>query len=148
MRLRKEIRICADPASVWRVFDDPKNTPRWQPALKSQTHVAGPPGEVGAVYELVYDHNGRELKTVTTLTEKREFEVMAVAIDSDSSLAKVVNRFEPTGDNQTRWDLDIEYRFKGLYKIVAIFFRRSMHARADDEMRNFKQFIECGSPEV
>jgi hypothetical protein len=148
MRLQNEITICADAASVWRVFDDPEKTCGWQPALKSQTHVAGPPGDVGAVYELVYDDNGRELKTVTTITEKRDFEVMAVAIDSASSIAKVVNRFEPMGENQTRWVLDVEYCFKGLYKIVAIFFRRSMRARADDEMRNFKQLIECGPPEV
>ncbi len=147
MRLRNEITICANAATVWRVFDDPENTRRWQPALKSQTHVAGVPGEVGAAYELVYDHNGRELRSVTTLTEKREFEIMAAAIDSESSFAKVANRFEPIANNQTRWILDIEYRFKGLYKIVAIFFRRSMRDRAVDEMRNFKQLVECGSDE-
>ena len=104
------------------------------------------PGEVGAVYEVVYDHNGRELRSVTTLTEKREFEVMAAAIDSESSFATVVNRFEPMANNQTLWVLDIEYRFKGLYKIVAIFFRNSMRDRANDEMRNSKQLVECGSP--
>ena len=147
MRLRNKITICADPATVWRVFDDPENTRRWQPSLTSQTHVAGPPGEVGAVYELVYDHNGRELRTVTTLTEKREFELMAATIVSESSFAKVANRFEPIANNQTRWVLDIEYRFKGLYIIVAIFVRRSMRARADDEMRNFKQLVEYGSAE-
>ena len=142
MRFRKEITICADPASVWRVFDDPEIARRWMPELKSQTHVAGVPGEVGAVYEVIFDHSGRKLRAVTTVMEKREPEIMATVSDSESSITKMTYRFEPLPNNQTRWILDIEYRFKGLYKIVALFLRKSMHARADGEMRNFKQLVE------
>ena len=94
------------------------------------------------MYELVFDNDGREIKAVATITEKREFETVSLTIDSESSFAKIVNRFEPAANHQTRWIFDIEYRFKGLYKIVSMFFRKSMRDRADDEMRNFKQLVE------
>lgn len=134
--------ICADRETVWRILDDAENARKWQPSLKSQTHIGGVPGEAGAVYELIYDHNGKELHAVTTLTEKREFEVMTAIIDSESSLTRVANFFESTAGNQTRWVLELEYRFKGVYKIAAIFFRRTMRVRTDDEMRRFKRLAE------
>lgn len=142
MKYRGEITIAAEPEFVWQVFDDPESTQIWQPSLKSYTLLSGTAGEVGCVYELVYDHKGRDLKAVATLTEKREHEVMASTIDSESSVATVVNRFEAVGDGETRWLFDIHYRFKGVYRIAAFFLKESMRARATQEMRNFKELIE------
>ena len=102
MKLRKEITIDADRETVWRIFEDPEYAHKWQPALKSQTHLSGPPDAVGAKSELIYDHNGRDLRVVATLTEKREFEFMAAIYESDWSRTTVANRFESTADNQTR----------------------------------------------
>ena len=142
MKLRKEITIDADRETVWRIFDDPEYTRKWQPALKSQTHLSGMPDEAGAKYELIYDHNGSDLRVVATLTEKREFESMAAILDSDWSRTTIANRFESTADNQTLWRLEIEYRFKGFHKLVAVFFRKAMLSRSDDEMQRFKRLAE------
>jgi len=145
MKLRKEITIDTDRETVWRIFDDPEYTRKWQPALRSQTHLSGTPDEAGAKYELIYDHNGRDLRVVATLTEKREFETMAAVLDSDWSRTTIVNHFESTADNQTRWVLEMELRFKGIYKLVAVFFRKTMRARSDDEMQRFKVLVESMS---
>jgi uncharacterized protein YndB with AHSA1/START domain len=145
MKLRKEITIDADRETVWRIFDDPEYTRKWQPALKSQTHLSGTPDEVGAKCELIYDHNGRDLRVVATLTEMRKFEFMAADLDSDWSRTTIANRFESTADNQTRWVLEMELRFKGIYKLVAVFFRKTMRSRSDNEMQRFKELVE-GAP--
>lgn len=142
MNYQGEITIAADPEFVWRIFDDSESTHIWQPSLKTQTQLSGIPGEVGSVYELVFDNNGRDIKAVATLTEKREYQVMSSTIDTESSFATVVNRFEPVGDDQTRWILGVKYSFKGVYQIVALFLRRSMRNRAANEMRNLKQLVE------
>ena len=137
-----EITIAAEPEFVWQVFDDPESTRIWQPSLKTYKQLSGTPGRIGCVYELVFDNNGRDIKAVATLTERRDYAVMSSTIDSESSFATVVNRFEPVGDNHTRWIFEIEYRFKGLYRIVALFLRGSMRARASEEMKNFKELVE------
>ena len=144
MKYRNEITIAADQRSVWDVFDDPDATRQWQPTLKSHTLVAGEPGEVGCVYELVFDNDGRDIKAVTTLTEKQPFEIMASTTDSESSFSTMRNHFERIDDDHTRWIFDIEYRFKGVYRFAAFFLRKSMRARADAEMQNFKQLVESG----
>jgi hypothetical protein len=142
MKYQGEITIAAEPEFVWKIFDDPESTRIWQPYLKTYKQLSGTAGEVGSVYELVFDNNGRDIKAIATLTEKREYEVMASRIDSESSLATVVNRFEPIDNNQTRWIFSVEYRFKGLYRFVAFFLRKSMRTRGANEMRNFKQLVE------
>ena len=142
MRHRNEITIAASQQAVWRVFDDPDATQHWQPTLKSHTLIAGEPGEVGCVYELVFDNDGRDIKAVATLTEKQPYEIMASTTDSDTSFSTMRNRFQRIDDNHTRWFFDIEYRFKGLYKLVAFFLRKSMRVRADAEMQNFKTLVE------
>ena len=142
MNYQGEITIAADPEFVWRIFDDPESTHIWQPSLKTHTQLSGVPGEVGSVYELLYDNNGRDIKAIATLTEKREYEVMSSTVDTESSISTIVNRFEPVGDNQTRWIFSIEYHFKGAYRIVAFFLRRTMRNRVANEMRNLKQLVE------
>lgn len=145
MKVSKEITILADPVTVWRFFDDPGNTRSWQPALKSQIHVSGAPGEVGAVYELVHDNNGTDLRSVATVVEKSEFASITTSIDSESSFATMTFRFEPMGRRCTRWILETDYRFKGLYRLVAFFLRSSLHARAHDEMKKVKRLLEKDS---
>ena len=142
MNYRGETTIAANPEFVWRIFDDPDCVDLWQPSLKALTLLSGVFGEVGSVYELVFDNNGQDIKAVSTLTEKREYELMSSTIDTESSFSTIVNRFEPAGKNQTRWTFCINYRFKGLYRIVAFFLRGSMRRRAANEMQNLKQLVE------
>ncbi len=145
MRYRNDILINAAPEIVWQVFDDPESSYDWQPALKSHSLIAGNEGEVGSVYELVYDNDGKELKVVATLTEKRKLESVASTVDCDAYSAKVYNWFQAVGDEQTRWTFDIEYRFKGVYWLVSLFLRSTMRARAADEMQRFRQLVESRS---
>ncbi len=142
MKTRNEITIDADRATVWREFDNPDNLGKWQPTLRSFTHQSGAAGEPGAVSELVYDENGREVAMTETMTEKREPDFMAGVYDSAWSKVTIVNHFEAMGDNQTRWVIYANHRFKGFFRFIALFLRKSICARTDDWMQRFKLLVE------
>lgn len=145
MKTRNEITIDADRATVWREFDNPDNLGKWQPTFKSFTHKSGTPGEPGAVSELIYDENGREVAMTETMTEKREPDFMAGFYDSAWSKATIVNHFEAVGENQTRWVMYANHQFKGFFKLMGIFFRKSICGRTDDWMQRFKLLVETNA---
>ena len=142
MKTRNEITIDADRATVWREFDNPDNLGKWQPTLKSFTHKSGTPGEPGAVSELRYDENGRDVLMTETMTEKREPDFMAGLYDSAWSKATIVNHFEAMDEQQTRWVIYANHQFKGIYKIMGLFLRKSIYGRTDDWMQRFKLLVE------
>ena len=142
MKTRNEITIDADRATVWREFDNTDNLGKWQPTLKSFTHRSGTPGEPGAVSELIYDENGREVTMTETMTEKREPDFMAGTYDSAWSRVTIVNHFEAAGDKQTRWVIYANHQFKGFFRIVGLFLRKSICGRTDDWMQRFKLLVE------
>ena len=93
MKFRNEIVIDADQQSVWAAFDDPENIKAWQPTLESFAQKSGERGQPGSVAELVYDENGRKVRLVETITERREPHCTATA--------SARTRASPAGRNQT-----------------------------------------------
>ena len=145
MKTRNEITIDADRATVWREFDDPDKLREWQPTLKSFTHRSGTPGEPGAVSDLVYDENGRDVAMTETMTEKRAPDFMAGFYDSAWSKATIVNHFEVVGEDRTRWVMYANHQFKGLFRILGWLFRKSIINRSDDWMQRFKLMVETNA---
>ena len=145
MKTRNEITIDADRATVWREFDNADNLGKWQPTLKSFTHKSGAPGEPGAVSELLYDENGRDVLMTETMTEKREPDFMAGIYDSAWSKATIVNHFEAIEEQRTRWVIYANHQFKGIYRIMALFLRKSICGRTDDWMQRFKLLVETNA---
>ena len=144
MKTRNEITIDADRATVWREFDNADNLGRWQPTLKSFTPQSGTPGEPGAVAVLIYDEDGREVAMTETMTEKRAPDFMAGTYDSAWSKVTIVNYFEARGDDQTHWVIYANHQFKGFFKLVGLFLRKSICKRTDDWMQRFKLLVETG----
>ena len=145
MKTRNEITIDADRATVWREFDNPDNLCKWQPTLKSFAHQSGTPGEPGSVSILVYDENGRDVAMTETMTEKRAPDFMAGLYDSAWSKAIVVNHFESVEANRTRWVIHANHQFKGLFRVMALFLRRSIGRCTDDWMQRFRLLIETNA---
>jgi uncharacterized protein YndB with AHSA1/START domain len=142
MKARSEIIIDADRDTVWREFDNADNLPRWQSTLKSFTHVSGIPGEPGAVSEIIYKENNREIALTETMTEKRKPAFMAGIYESAWSKAVVVNHFQQIGDNRTLWIVYSNHNFKGLMKFIWIFFRKAIRERTETSMEHFKLLVE------
>jgi uncharacterized protein YndB with AHSA1/START domain len=147
MKFRHEIVIDADQESVWTAFDDPGNMKAWQPTLRSFTRKSGRDGQPGAVAELVYDENGREVTLIETVTERREPHFMAGSYESDVGNALIVNHFEDAGNGRTRWVMHGNHSFKGIFRFLGIFFAGSIRKRNEDMMNNFKLFAETRQAE-
>lgn len=142
MEILQEITIDADRQTVWRYFDDPESMRRWQPNLTSEVHKQGTPGKPGAISEVIYDHDGRDLRAIATLISKEEPEFMSATYDSDWSQTTITNRFDVLANGKTRWVYQTNIRFKGWSRIAAIFLRKTMQTRAYMEMQRLKQHIE------
>ena len=142
MKLKTEVIIDADRATVWRLFDDTDNLARWQPTLASLTHKSGTPGEPDAVAELVYDENGRNVVLTETITARRQPDFLAGTYESKWGAAVVVNQFEETQDGRTRWTAYWNHSFRGLMKFMALFARKSIIERTEGDAQRFKLFVE------
>jgi uncharacterized protein YndB with AHSA1/START domain len=142
MKLKTEVIIDADRASVWRVFDNPENLTKWQPALRSFTHKSGTPGQPDAISELVYEENGREVVMLETITARREPEFLAGTYESKWCNSVIFNHFEETEDGNTRWVAYWNNSFKGFMKIMAFFLRNSLCNRTESDMQRFKLLVE------
>lgn len=142
MKHKTDILIDADRDTVWRFFDNVDNMTRWQPTLKSFTPVSGTPGQADAVSELVYDEGGREVVLTETITARREPEFLGGTYESKWGTVVILNRFEQTGDHQTRWSSNSNHVFRGFMKVFAVFMQRSICGRIDADMQRFKLLVE------
>lgn len=147
MKLKAEIIIDADRDTVWQAFDNPDNMSKWQPTLKSFTHQSGQPGQPGAVSELVYEENGREIVMTERVSERRQPDFMAGSYESKWGTALIVNHFEKVGDKQTRWVSYWNQTFSGFLRLLTPFMRGSMRKRLDDDMQRFKFLVESEAVE-
>ena len=118
---------------------------QWQPTLKSFTPVSGTPGQPGAVAELVYEENGREVTLTERVTERREPDFMAGSYESSYGTANIVNLFEALPDGTTRWAAYWRHSFKGFFRLLAPFMRKAMAKRVEDDLNRFKLFVESAT---
>jgi len=142
MKLKYELVIDADRDTVWKAFDSTENLLRWQPTLKRFDHRSGEVGQPGAISELTYEEDGRQVVITETLTERREPDFMAGIYESKRATMLNVNTFEETEDGRTRWTSWSNMSFKGLMKLLAIFMIKSFRRRTEDDMQRFKLMVE------
>ncbi len=142
MKLKAEVTIDADPATVWRYFDDADKLVEWQPGLTSVTHESGVPGQPDAVRKLHFQQ-GRQSRVETEMvTARREPDFLAGTMDSESATAVVVNHFEKAGEDSTRWVTYWNYRFKGAARLTSLFTHKSVQERMEADMQRFKLLVE------
>ena len=142
MKMTFETEIRAGRELVWAIFDNPDNLSRWQPTLESFTHVAGDPGQPGAVSELVYNENGKKVTMTETVTERRKPNFMAGTYDNDRATSLIVNHFEEIDEDTTRFVSYSNMNFKGIMKILSLFVARSIRARVEADLSRFKLLAE------
>ena len=142
MKLKAEVVIDADPATVGRYFDDGDKLSQWQAGLESIKHQSGARGQPDAVSEFVYDDNGRKRTVTETITARREPDFLAGIRQSDRGHVVVVNHFEATDDGKTRWIAYYNHAFKGAAKFTTLFSHGAIRRRAEEDMNRFKLLVE------
>jgi len=150
MRFELCVDIDAAPERVWRVFADPANMPRWQPALQSYEAVSGEPGWPGAVSLLVYHlggrghgrQGGRKMETTETIIARDEGRHLSGRYENVWSTNEMSCTFQPLQGGRTRWRAFAEFRFKGWVKLLAPLMRSGIRKRLEDDMLRFKALVE------
>ncbi|MGH9846983.1 MAG: SRPBCC family protein [Blastocatellia bacterium] len=143
MRFSHEVVINRSREEVWRVFDNPENMPKWQPALKSFEHQRGERGQPGAVSFLVYEENGRTIELTETITRRTYPDEFSGSYTGSHATNNITNRFIPLGDAATKWEMDSEFVFHSIFlKLFSPLMKGMFVKRVAKDMDRFKQLAE------
>lgn len=142
MKLKMEQVIDADLDTVWAAFDNPDNLPRWHRNLTSFRHVSGDAGQPGAVSELTYREDGRNVVFTETITERRQPDFLAGTYESPMSKSLIVNHFDAIDDNATRWTVWCNFSFTGFMRVMSLFVFDKIRERMEGDMERFKLMVE------
>ena len=144
MKIKSERIIEASREAVWQAFDNTDNMKKWQPTLQQFEVQSGQPGQPGAVSKLTYDENGRTVILIETITQRNVPESFSGTYDNCTVFNEITNRFEALADNRTKWIMETEYRFKGLFRLMAPFVKNAICQRNDADMDRFVALVEQG----
>ena len=143
MKFKLEITISKPHLDVWKAFDNPQNMNRWQPSLKKFELVSGMQGQPGAVSKLTYEENGREFSLIKRITHRDEPNQLDGVYENEFTDNPLRNSFIASGENETLWVLETEFKFKTLLmKILGPIMKRNFVTRTQKDMERFKEFVE------
>ena len=143
MKFTLELPINKSRAEVWRAFDNPENTKKWQPSLVSFQTISGIQGQPGAVSELTYKEREREFSLMERVTYREEPHRLEGVYENDFAENTIRNTFIEQGKEQTLWVVETEFRFKTLYmRILGTLMKKNFVLRTQRDMERFKDMAE------
>ncbi|MDO9302531.1 MAG: SRPBCC family protein [Anaerolineales bacterium] len=143
MKFTLELPLHKSRAEVWRAFDNPENTKKWQPTLVSYETVSGIQGQPGAVSKLTYAEGKGEFVLMEKVACRAEPERFDVVYENNFADNSIKNTFAATSENETLWKMEVEFRFKTfLMKVVGPFAKKNFIKRSQRDMERFKEFVE------
>lgn len=142
MTFRSEIEIARSLDVVWEAFTNRSLMNRWQATLRGVEPISGRPFEVGAVTRLTYREAGRDVLIDETVIESEKPTTLVCALTSSMMTSTMGNRFSSTMGGQTRWVVDCEIHFRGLWKLMGLFGKRIIVSKTTEDMARFKQLVE------
>jgi len=148
MRMSFDLVLDRGREEVWKAFDNPVNMKKWQPTLRSFEPVSGTPGQVGAVSKLTYDEKGRTIVLTETITMRRHPDAFAGTYDSGMGLNSLENKFTEESPGRTKWVMDSEFTFRGVWKLLAPVMRKAFQKRVREDMERFKSMLESNQLSV
>ncbi len=143
MKYTREIVIDLPRDRVIELFDDADNLPKWQDGLQSFEHMSGEPGQPGAKSRLVYEHRGRQVEMVETITRRELPDEFSGTYETEGVWNLMNNRFREEGPGHTRWIAETEFRCTQLkMRLMFIFMRFLFTRQTMQSLRDFKTFAE------
>ena len=142
MKYSIELIINKSRAEVWKKFDNAENLYKWMPTLKEFNHESGEAGQPGAKSRLKFLEGKRDIEMIETIVKRNEPEEFSGTYEMKGTRNLVENSFSDLEDNKTKWQLDSEFEFSGIYKILSPFFKSTIVKRTKSDMNRFKDFVE------
>jgi hypothetical protein len=144
MQLAFDYVLGRNRTEVWKAFDNPDNMKKWQPTLTSSELLSGTAGRPGAVSRLTYREDDRLIVLTETITVRQEPEAFGGTYESEMATNGIHNRFEPEGPWTTRWRVTVDFRFRGMWRVLGPLFRRVIAKRTGADLERFKALLESG----
>jgi len=148
MKFQLALTINRPRDTVWRAFDNPGNIHKWQTSLVTYESLSGIPRQVGSTARLIYEEGGHRLELTETVTVRREPQEFGGEYDGAHARNTLVHRFTESGPDQTRWELEAVFHFKGAAKFLAPMYRGRIEERLRTEADRFKHLLESGGLEA
>lgn len=126
---------------VTELFDEPDNLKHWQDGLQSFELISGEMGQSGSKSRIHYKMGKREIEMIETLEVHDMPETMIAVYEAKGVWNRNVNRFIEIGD-QTRWDLNCEFKCKGLVRILSALMPGMFRKQTSKMMQDFKTYAE------
>jgi hypothetical protein len=143
MKFTLELPLHRSRTEVWRAFDNPENTSKWQPTLVRFETVSGLQGQSGALSKLTYAEGKGEFVLMEKVTYRAEPERFDVVYENDFADNSVKNTFIAAGESETLWKMEVEFKFKTLpMKVIGPFAKKNFAKRSQRDMERFKEFLE------
>ena len=79
---------------------------------------------------------------IETIINRNEPEEFSGTYEMKGTKNLVKNRFSDLGDNKTEWELESEFEFSGIYKLISPFFKGMIIKRTKLDMNRFKDLAE------
>ena len=142
MKYTVEVVINKSRGEVWDKFDNVENLYKWQPTLKEFTHESGEAGQPGAKSRLKYRERNKDYEMIETITGRTKPEEFSGTYEMKGTKNLITNRFIDMGESKTKWELDSEFQFGGIFKLFSPFMKGMIIKRTQTDMNRFKDLVE------
>lgn len=142
MKFTIEIIINLPVQRVTELFDNPDNLKHWMTGLESFEHISGSPGEPGAKSKLIFNHSGRKMVMIETITEKNLPENFAGTYETKGMLSINKNSFVAIAADKTKLISEQDFQLSGMYKLLGWLFPGSFKKQSLKFLTAFKEFAE------
>lgn len=142
MKYSIELIINKNRDEVWDKFDSVRNLYKWQPTLKEFKLLSGEAGQPGAKSRLRYHERKRDIEMIETITIRNKPEEFSGTYEMKGTKNSIKNKFTEISENQTKWELDSEFEFGGIYKLMSPFMKGMIVKRTKTDMNRFKDLVE------
>jgi len=146
MKYTLEITINQPLDKVIELFDNPDNLKHWQPGFVSHEHLSGEPGQPGAKAKMIFNHNGRKMEMIETITSRNLPGEFSGTYETNGVVNTQINHFEEIDSSTTLWSSTSEFKAGGfMMKLMMFFMPGAFKKQSQAFMDHFKAYAEDGT---
>ena len=136
-----EVEIKRPVREVWDYYGDWEHWPEWSPSGKNVELVSGAPYVVGTKIRAHSLVMGRPQEWTLTVTEVDPYKLCVSVIAASMGTLEERDTFSST-ENGTRFRCVIEVKAKGIYKVFAPFYVRSLRRHQTKDLARLRSILE------
>lgn len=146
MKYTLSLNISLPRIKVVELFNNPDNWEKWQESFVCYEPLKGSPGEEGSKTKLFHKIGPSRTEMIETVESNLLPEEMTCIYEAPGFLMgawnRVTYRFVESGENETKWEFNSEFRCRGILKIMSLVMPNMFRKASLKDMNNFKIFAE------